>query len=390
MRSWHSAAAMSAQFDDPNLVSCEGLVPVMRLAQNCGLDELVGEQVTVAGPLGANTPFKIGCVVAGMIAGADSIDDLDLLRQTGLGELFDGVRAPSTLGSFLRAFSWGNVHQLEAVNRRLLAELAARTPILPDADALTWLDIDSCQRRVYGHAKQGAGFGHAKVGGYSVRLRGLHPLIAAISTPTSASVVAGTRLRGATAASARGAASFASESITTARGAGASITPPPSPRSAAAEPAQPPRRSAARICRPLQLSPPAHRSLRQQLPTGRTPPPQRPSGRYDETDSAVSDTSTFSSYTSTSRSHEMTEFSGTYKVGFRVGERNVAVPGHEPQRTITVIEFAARMERSWHGSRSHGVPIRPARRAGATGQRARRGGCQHRRHVCRDQRRLRG
>jgi hypothetical protein len=221
MRLWHSAAATSAQFDDPNLVSCAGLVPMMRLAQECGLAELVAAQVTVAGPLGANTTHKIGCVVAGMIAGADSIDDLDLLRQAGLAGLFEGVRAPSTLGSFLRAFSWGNVRQLEAVNRRLLGELAARTRILTEAAALTWLDIDSCQRRVYGHAKQGAGFGHAKVGGYSVRLRGLHPLIAAISTPTSAPLVAGTRLRGGTAGAARGAASFVAESIGTARAAGA-------------------------------------------------------------------------------------------------------------------------------------------------------------------------
>ena len=113
MRLWHTAAATSAQFDDPNLVSHAGLVPVMRLAQDCGLAELVGERVTVAGPCGANTPHKIGCVVAGMIAGADAIDDLDLLRCGGMGELFDGVRAPSTLGSFLRALSWGNARQLE-------------------------------------------------------------------------------------------------------------------------------------------------------------------------------------------------------------------------------------------------------------------------------------
>ena len=93
MRLWHTAAATSAQFDDPNLVSHAGLVPVMRLAQDCGLAELVGERVTVAGPCGANTPHKIGCVVAGMIAGADAIDDLDLLRCGGMGELFDGVRA---------------------------------------------------------------------------------------------------------------------------------------------------------------------------------------------------------------------------------------------------------------------------------------------------------
>ncbi len=221
MRLSHSAAATTAQFDDSNLVSSAGLVPVMRLAQDCDLSGLVAEHLSVPAPLGANTPFKIGCVVAGMVAGADSIDDLDLLRHGGMGELFDGVRAPSTLGSFLRAFSWGNVRQLEAVNRRLLAELAARTPILPQAAALTWLDVDSCQRRVYGHAKQGAGFGHAKVGGYSVRLRGLNPLIGAISTPVAAPVIAGTRLRGGSAASARGAASFVAEQIGCARAVGA-------------------------------------------------------------------------------------------------------------------------------------------------------------------------
>ena len=221
MRLWHSAAATSVQFDESNLVSCAGLVPVMRLAQDCGLAELVAEHLRVAGPLGANTPFKIGGVVAGMLAGADSIEDLDVLRHGGMGELFDGVRAPSTLGSFQRAFSWGNVRQLDAVNPRLLAELAARTPVLADADKLAFLDVDSCQRRVYGHAKQGAGFGHAKVGGYQVRLRGLNPLIAAISTPTTAPVVTGTRLRGGTANSARGAGSFVAAQIGAARAAGA-------------------------------------------------------------------------------------------------------------------------------------------------------------------------
>ncbi len=221
MRLLHAAAATSVHFDDPNLVSCAGLVPVMRLAQECGLPGLVAEHLTVPAPLGANTPHKIGCVVAGMVAGADSIDDLDVLRHGGMAELFDGIRAPSTLGSFLRAFSWGNMRQLEVVSRRLLAGLAAATPILPDAEVLTWLDVDSCQRRVYGHAKQGAGFGHAKLGGYSVRLRGLNPLIAAISTPAAAPVVAGTRLRGGTASSARGAASFVAEAITTTRAAGA-------------------------------------------------------------------------------------------------------------------------------------------------------------------------
>ncbi len=221
MRLLHSAKDTSVQFDDPNLVSCAGLVPVMRLAQHCDLAGLVGEHVKMSVPVGANRHLKIPGIVAGMIAGADCIDDLDVLRHGGMTKLFGGVRAPSTFGSFLRGFTWGNVRQLEVVSRRLLAELAAATPVLADANVLAHLDIDSAQRRVYGHAKQGAGFGAAKVGGYTLRLRGLNPLLAALSTPTCAPVLVGTRLRGGTANSARGAASFVAEAITSARAAGA-------------------------------------------------------------------------------------------------------------------------------------------------------------------------
>jgi len=196
MRLLHSAAATSAQFDDPNLVSCAGLEPVMRLAQDCDLAGLVAEHVRVTVAVGANAHLKVPGIVAGMITGADSIDDLDVLRHGGMAQLFGGVRAPSTLGSFLRGFDWGNVRQLEVVSRRLLVSLAAATPVLADAGVLAHLDIDSAQRRVYGHAKQGAGFGAAKVGGYTLRLRGLNPLLAAVSTPTCAPVLVGTRLRG--------------------------------------------------------------------------------------------------------------------------------------------------------------------------------------------------
>ena len=215
MRLLHSAKDTSAQFDDPNLVSCAGLVPVMRLAQDCDLAGLVAEHLKVTVGVGVNAHLKIPGIVAGMLAGADCIDDLDVLRHGGMGELFGGVRAPSTLGSFLRGFDWGNVRQLEVVSRRLLAGLATATPVLADAAVMAHLDIDSTQRRVYGHAKQGAGFGAAKVGGYTLRLRGLNPLLAAVSTPTCAPVLVGTRLRGGTANSARGAASFVAEAITT-------------------------------------------------------------------------------------------------------------------------------------------------------------------------------
>ena len=147
---------------------------------------------------------------------------MDLLRHGATGALFGGIRAPSTLGSFLRSFTWGNVLQLEKVSRLLLAELARRTPVLPGKDVLAFVDIDSTQKRVYGHKKQGAAFGHTKIQGKSLLVRGLNALAATISTPLAAPMIATTRLRGGNASSARGAASFATESIHTARAAGCS------------------------------------------------------------------------------------------------------------------------------------------------------------------------
>jgi len=113
-----------------------------------------------------NAHLKVACLVAG-----DSIDDMDVLRHGAMSELFAGIRAPSTLGSFLRSFTWGHVRQLDAVARRMLAELARQTPLLPGGEA---------------------------------------PVIAA------------TRLRGGSANSARGAASLATEAISAARQAGCS------------------------------------------------------------------------------------------------------------------------------------------------------------------------
>jgi Transposase DDE domain group 1 len=152
-----------------------------------------------------------------MVAGADSIDDMDLLRHGALPDLFGGIRAPSTLGSHLRSYTWGNVRQLEMVNRELLGELARRAPLLPGKETLAFLDIDAMQKRVYGHKKQGAGFGHTKIQGKSLLVRGLNALAATISTPLGAPVIAATRLRGGTANSARGAARFAAGAIGTAR-----------------------------------------------------------------------------------------------------------------------------------------------------------------------------
>jgi len=216
----HSAAKTRAAFDDPNLVSLGGLVPVMRLAQSCGLPDLAYQHVRIGRPCGANPHLKIPAIVAGMAAGADSIDDLDVLRHGAMGELFAGIRAPSTLGSFLRAFDFGNVRQLDKVHRLMLAELAARTPLLPDAGVLAFVDVDSTQKRVYGYAKQGAAFGHAKIASKSLVVRGLNALAAAVSTPSSAPVIAATRLRGGNANTARGAASLIAGAIGASREAG--------------------------------------------------------------------------------------------------------------------------------------------------------------------------
>jgi hypothetical protein len=218
----HGLARTHASFDDPNLVSRAGLVPVMALAQRAGLADLVAEHVRPGGPCGVNAQLKIGCLVAGMAAGADSIDDMDLLRHGAMPDLFGGIRAPSTLGSHLRSYRWGNVRQLEMVNRLLLGELARRAPLLPGREQLAFVDIDAMQKRVYGRRKQGAAFGHTKIQGKSLLVRGLNALAATICTPLGAPVIAAVRLRGGNANSARGAARFAAEAISTAREAGCS------------------------------------------------------------------------------------------------------------------------------------------------------------------------
>ena len=149
---------------------------------------------------------------------------MDLLRHGAMAALFGGVRAPSTLGSHLRCYTWGNVTQLEKAGREFLIALAGRAPLLPGAGTLAFIDIDSMQKRVYGHQKQGARFGHTKIQGKSLLVRGLNALAAVISTPLSAPVIAATRLRGGNAASARGAASLAARAISTARDCGCTGT----------------------------------------------------------------------------------------------------------------------------------------------------------------------
>ena len=219
MRLLHSPARTRAVFDDPNLLPSAGLVPLLALAGRAGLPGLLAG-VRPGGPCGANAAAKAMCLVAGMAAGADSIEDMDLLRDGAMETVFGGVRAPSTLGSHLRSYDWGNVRQLDRAHRGLMAALAEDPRLLPGRETLAFIDIDSTQERVYGYQKQGAGFGHAKVQGKSLLLKGLNPLLSVISTPLAAPVLGPVRLRGGSTGSARGAAGLAAEAIGTAREAG--------------------------------------------------------------------------------------------------------------------------------------------------------------------------
>jgi hypothetical protein len=215
-------------FDEDNLVSCAGLVPVMGLAERAGLSELIAGRVTLDGlestrvaSAAVNPAGKLTSIIAGMAAGADCIDDLDVIRSGGMPRLFRQVYAPATLGQFLREFTHGHTSQLAAVARAHLVNLAARTDLLPGIERRALIDIDSLLRPVYGHAKQGASFGHTKIAGKQVLRRGLSPLATTISTSDAAPVVAGIRLRAGKAGSGKGAASMVREAIGTARAAGA-------------------------------------------------------------------------------------------------------------------------------------------------------------------------
>jgi hypothetical protein len=205
---------MSVRFDDPNLVSCAGLAPIMALAARCGLADLLTDRLRIAAKGGANATAKILSLVAGMIAGADSIDDMNVLRHGGMTRLFTDVRAPSTLGTFLRLFTFGHVRQLDAVATGVLDRLAAATPILAGAEQVAFLDIDDTVRQTYGYAKQGTGRGYTGV-------KGLNALLATLSTPLSAPVIAATRLRKGATNSVRGAATLLADALASARRAGA-------------------------------------------------------------------------------------------------------------------------------------------------------------------------
>src|ERR1700752_4936605 len=194
MQSSHTFTVDSAVFDERNLVSAAGLVPVLELAEQTGLSRLIGEHVQLPSTRVAsgavNPAGKLTTIIAGMMCGADSIDDANVLRAGGTPRVFDEVYAPSTVGILLREFSFGHANQLAAVAREHLIALAAGTGLLAGTGEARFLGIDSLLRPVYGQQKQGASFGHAKIAGRALLRKGLSPLITTLSTARVAPVIA--------------------------------------------------------------------------------------------------------------------------------------------------------------------------------------------------------
>jgi len=199
---------VSATFDDPNLVSAAGLVPIMKIAKDAGLHRLADQHLSVPTDKGANAGLKVASLVAGMVAGADSIDDMSLLRHGGMGRVFNRAYAPTTLGSFLRAFTFGHVRQLDAVASRFLLNLDATTPLLGDRadESMVMVDVDDTIIEVQGYAKQGAARGYSGV-------RGLNALLATVSSGEVAPVIVASRLRKGNAGSPRGAARLIADAL---------------------------------------------------------------------------------------------------------------------------------------------------------------------------------
>ncbi len=213
MSSSHSLDAMEATFDDERLVADAGLIQPATLAQHLGLRDLFDTHVDLGDAAGrANVGHKAMTVIHSALAGGDSIDDCDALRAGSTGAVLGhAVLAPSTLGTFLRSFTWGHARQLDRVSSELLARAwqAGAGP----GEAPVTIDIDSSIHETYGLKKQGgAKFTHTKVRGY-------HPLYAVIAGTGD---IVHSRLRGGNANSGRGAASFVTETFNRVRAAGAS------------------------------------------------------------------------------------------------------------------------------------------------------------------------
>lgn len=149
-----------------------------------------------------------------MVAGADSFEDLAVLRHGAMDWLPSEVSAPTTLGTHLRVYAFGHVRQLDAVAARLLAALAGRAPVLAGVGQVAWIDVDDAIKAMHGCQQQAAAYGYSKVKGLNARL-------AVLSTPVAAPVLAGVRSRKGNVASAHGAIRLLADAVATARRCGA-------------------------------------------------------------------------------------------------------------------------------------------------------------------------
>jgi len=212
MRSSHSLDVIVVTFDDPHAVADAGLILPATLAQHLGLKELFDDHVDLgAAPGHANVGSKAMTLIHSALAGGDSIDDADALRagatRSALGH---SVSAPSTLGTFVRSFTWGHARQLDKVAGELLAR--AWTAGAGPGEQPVTIDVDSSIVETYGLKKQGGTkFTYNKVRGY-------HPLLAVVAGTGD---VVHSRQRGGNANSGRGAGSFLTETFNRARAAGA-------------------------------------------------------------------------------------------------------------------------------------------------------------------------
>ncbi len=208
----HMLDRVDVAFDDHRLIDHAGLLLPATLAAHLGLRELVDRHVDLgATPGRANAGDKLLTLVASVLAGGDCIDDANALRAGGTGAVLGHtVKAPSTLGTFLRSFRWGHVRQLDAVSRVLLSRAWA-AGAGPGAAPCT-IDLDSTICETYGLTKEGGSH-------YTyTHVRGYHPLLAVAAGTGD---VLHTRLRGGNASSGRGSGSFLSETIERVRDAGA-------------------------------------------------------------------------------------------------------------------------------------------------------------------------
>jgi hypothetical protein len=176
VQSSFAASRLSASFSDPNLIASAGLVPLVRLAERCGLPTLIRRHVDLGVTTGANPAGRAMSLVAGMCVGADSIDDMDALRTGGTSQLFGGIYASSTPG---------HVRQLQTA---FTANPIAHAGLILSGEPIVYLDMDSKVKQVYGLRSRRASFGYTKV-------RGLHFQIVTASNPASRQGVIATRLR---------------------------------------------------------------------------------------------------------------------------------------------------------------------------------------------------